>query len=162
MNSAQRLGLASAAAALLAAHAPAPAFAEQHTGKDWTILTSDASVADTKDRLVAAAEKAGAKVFAVVDHQAGATAAGLELAPTTLVIFGNPKIGTPLMQDNPMAGIDLPIRVLIWDEQGRTRVGALSAETIKDRYGLESDDSAEALEGMKGALDKLLAAAAGQ
>lgn len=80
---------------------------------DWIIKDSPSSVADTVAKLTAAIEGAGARVFAVVDHAAGAESIGTPIAPETLVIFGNPKIGTPIIAANPKAGIDLPIHVLI-------------------------------------------------
>ncbi len=97
-------------------------------------------------------------MFARVDHAAGAKKVDAELADATLVIFGNPKIGTPIMQSNLKAGLDLPIRVLIWSEGGKTQLGALDPATLKTRYALgESADGA--LGTMKGALGKLMGAA---
>jgi uncharacterized protein (DUF302 family) len=84
------------------------------------------SAAETLNRLRSALESAGVTVFAVVDHAASAAAAGLPLRPTTLIIFGNPAAGTPLMQANQLAGIDLPLKVLVWEDQ--TRAANLSYE----------------------------------
>ena len=70
---------------------------------------SNASVRATIDRLAAAVTSLGLQVFARIDHAAGAAEAGLELRPTELLIFGNPKGGTPLMQDVQTVGIDLPV-----------------------------------------------------
>ena len=69
---------------------------------------------ETVDRLARAVEARGMTVFARIDHAAGAKQAGLELAPTELLIFGNAKTGTPLMQANPLVGIDLPLKALVW------------------------------------------------
>lgn len=125
----------------------------------WITVESPHSVSVTADKLAAAVEKAGATVFARVDHAAGAKKVDAELADATLVIFGNPKIGTPIMQSNLKAGLDLPIRVLIWSEGGKTQLGALDPATLKTRYALgESADGA--LGKMKGALGKLMGAAA--
>ena len=126
----------------------------------WVTASSPHSVAETTKRLEEAIEKAGATLFATIDHQANASAAGLDLSPVTLVIFGNPNVGTPLMQANPAAGLDLPVRVLIWEEDGETRLGALAPDELKARYGLTEAD--EALAKMKGALDKLMAAASAE
>ncbi|MCY0146604.1 DUF302 domain-containing protein [Hoeflea sp. G2-23] len=120
---------------------------------DWIIKNSDASVEQTADKLVAAVEKAGAKVFARVDHAAGARSIDAELADMTLIMFGNPKIGTPILQASPRAGIDLPNRVLIWDEQGQTRVGYLDPAALKARHQVEGAD--KAFDVMAGALGKL-------
>ncbi|MEE9315200.1 MAG: DUF302 domain-containing protein [Rhizobiaceae bacterium] len=124
----------------------------------WVTKTSPHSVTQTADNLVAAINKAGATLFARIDHQAGAKKVGLEMAPATLVIFGNPKIGTPIMNSNMKAGLDLPIRVLIWSEDGKTQMGALSAGTIKSRYSIEGAE--KPLKMMQGALGKLMGAAA--
>ena len=123
----------------------------------WIIKNSAASVEQTADKLVAAVEKAGAKVFARVDHAGGARSIDAELADMTLVMFGNPKIGTPIMQAAPKAGLDLPNRVLIWDEQGQTRIGYLDPAELKARYKVEGAD--KAFEVMTGALGKLTDAA---
>ena len=122
----------------------------------WIVRDSSHSVSQTADRLAAAVEAAGAKVFATVDHAAGAKAVGDELAPTVLVIFGNPKIGTPIIKADRRAGLDLPLRVLIWEEDGATRVGYEDPENLKARYGIEADESFAA---MKNALEKLTTAA---
>ncbi len=72
----------------------------------------------TLDRLLNALEAKGVTVFARIDHAAGAASVGLPLRPTTLVIFGNPAAGTPLMQAAQTAGIDLPLKVLVWQDAG--------------------------------------------
>ncbi len=147
----RKLVLASAIIALSAAQAVSQASAE------WITRESPASVTETADRLVAAAEGAGATVFARVDHAAGAQAVGEELPPTTLVIFGNPKIGTPILQADRRAGLHLPLRVLIWEEDGATMLGYEDPDALKDRYAIEGADAA--FEAMRGALEKLTTAA---
>jgi uncharacterized protein (DUF302 family) len=77
-------------------------------------LRSAHDVATTLARLTAALDAKGVTVFARIDHAAGAQSVGLALRPTTLVIFGNPAAGTPLMQVAQTAGIDLPLKVLVW------------------------------------------------
>jgi uncharacterized protein (DUF302 family) len=72
---------------------------------------------ETMDRLAADVEARGMTVFARVDHAAGARSAGLELRPTELLLFGNPRGGTPLMQAAQTIGIDLPLRVLVWQDE---------------------------------------------
>ncbi|MCY0094729.1 DUF302 domain-containing protein [Hoeflea ulvae] len=123
----------------------------------WIIKSSSASVEQTADKLVAAVEKAGAKVFARVDHAAGAGSIDAELADMTLVMFGNPKIGTPILQAAPQAGLDLPNRVLIWDEAGQTRIGYLDPAKLKARHKVSGAD--QAFDVMAGALGKLTDAA---
>lgn len=124
---------------------------------EWIVKDSPSGVADTVAKLTAAVENAGAKVFAVVDHAAGAKSVDMPIPDETLVIFGNPKIGTPIIAANPRAGIDLPIRVLIWDDGGTTKVGYVDPEELVAEYGVDS--AGEAIKMMTGALDKLTAKA---
>ncbi len=79
-------------------------------------VASNHGFAATLDKLVTLIEANGLRVFARIDHAANATEVGMELRPTTLVIFGNPKGGTPLMQDRQTAGLDLPLRILVWQD----------------------------------------------
>ncbi|WP_412048744.1 DUF302 domain-containing protein [Hoeflea sp. Naph1] len=152
MTFSRKLKFAAAAATLVMATAGSAA-----ADDGWIVKNSDASVEQTADKLVAAVEKAGAKVFARVDHAAGAKSIDAELADMTLVMFGNPKIGTPILQASPRAGIDLPNRVLIWDEQGQTRIGYLDPAALKTRHKVKGAD--EAFKVMAGALGKLTDAA---
>jgi uncharacterized protein (DUF302 family) len=103
-----------ALAACLAAFLIPPALAQSPS---LVTKKSAHDAAATVTRLEAAIKKRGAAIVATVDHAAAAKANGLELKPATVVIFGNPKLGTPLMQASPTAGLDLPMRVLC----GRTR-----------------------------------------
>jgi uncharacterized protein (DUF302 family) len=106
-------------------------------GTQLTTKQSVHDVAATVERLVAAIEKRGAKVVAKVDHAAAAAGVGLELRPTTVVIFGNPKLGTPLMQENQQAGLDLPLRVLVWrDAAGRVQIGYQAPDRLAAGYGI--------------------------
>lgn len=123
----------------------------------WIIKESPASVETTADKLEAAIGAAGARVFARIDHSEGAKSIDADLADMTLVIFGNPKIGTPILQAAPHAGLDLPIRVLIWDDQGKTKIGYLDPATLQERYSVKGADQSFAT--MKGALEKLTNAA---
>jgi uncharacterized protein (DUF302 family) len=79
-------------------------------------LRSTHDFATTLARLAAALEAKGITVFARIDHAAGAAGVGLPLRPTTLVLFGNPAAGTPLMQAAQTAGIDLPLKALVWED----------------------------------------------
>ena len=72
----------------------------------------------TLDRLLKVLEAKGVTVFARIDHAAGAASVGLALRPTTVVVFGNPAAGTPLMQAAQSAGIDLPLKALVWEDAG--------------------------------------------
>jgi len=98
-----------AAAAIAMAGLPALA-----SNDDIVKVKSFSDVATTMDRLEAAVTGAGANVFARVDHAAGAASVDMELAPTQVLIFGNPKIGTRAMRDDPVAGLFLPMKVLVY------------------------------------------------
>lgn len=125
---------------------------------NWIIKESKNSVVITADKLVKAIKGAGATLFARIDHAAGAQKVGLEMEPATLIIFGNPKLGTPIMKASPRAGIDLPIRVLIWSENAKVQLGALSPASFKERHALNNVDGP--LGKMDGALNKLMSVAA--
>lgn len=116
--------------------------------------TSPHSVADTMDRLAAAVEGAGATVFARVDHAAGAAKVDMDLRPTQLLIFGNPKLGTPAMLDGQTAGLDLPMRVLVYaNDKGLVQVAYHDPADFAAAHGLPGD--AKYITMMSGALDKL-------
>lgn len=125
--------------------------------QDWIVKQSPHDVKTTTERLVAVIKKAGATLFAVIDHQEGAKKAGLEMNEATVVLFGNPKIGTPIMNANPRAALDLPIKVLIWSEGGKTMIGALSPAALKTRYAIEGAEIP--FKKMTGALNKLMGVA---
>jgi beta-galactosidase len=86
------------------------------------------------DRLVAALARREIAVFARVDHGGGARAAGLELAQEELLIFGDPQVGTLLMQSDPEIGYELPLRVLVWQAAGRTQIGYRSPAELAGEY----------------------------
>jgi len=85
------------------------------SASDLITKTSPHSVSETIDRLTAAVEKAGAKVFARVDHAKGAMTVDMELRPTEMLMFGNPKLGTPALQAAQTIGLDLPLRVVAYE-----------------------------------------------
>ena len=124
----------------------------------WIIKDSNNSVSDTADKLVKIIEGAPPKLFARIDHAAGAKSIDMELADSTLIIFGAPQIGTPIMQQNIMAGLDLPIRILIWDDNGQTKIGYLDPEALKARYSIEGAE--KSFKGMAGAIAKMTDGAA--
>src|SRR6266702_8774724 len=96
-------------------------------------------VADTLARLTAMVTGKGMKLFSVIDQAAEARQAGLELRDTTLVIFGNPAAGTPVMAASPLAALDLPLKVLVWDDAGQTKVSYYSPDTLAARHHLGAD-----------------------
>ena len=122
-------------------------------------VKSHHDVKTTVNRLVKALEAKGMKIFVRVDFSKGAKSAGQDLRPTELVVFGNPKIGTKLMQCNQEAGIDLPMKALIWkDKKGQVWVSYNDPEYIADRHDVE--DCGKAVVGkMKAALKNFVTAA---
>lgn len=115
-------------------------------------LKSDHSVAATADKLVNALTGKGLTVFAEIDHAAGAEEAEMTLRPTELIVFGNPKVGTPLMQCAQTTAIDLPQKALVWEDgDGQVWLGYNDPAYLKERHGLEGCD--EALEKVATALD---------
>jgi len=107
---------------------------------------------DTMKRLEAEVKAKGLTVFAHVDHAAGAIAVGLALRPTDLIIFGNAKGGTPLMQQAQTVGIDLPLKALVWqDEQGVTWLSYNDPAYLAGRHGV-GEPARVAVTAMTGAL----------
>ncbi|MDZ4790496.1 MAG: DUF302 domain-containing protein [Hyphomicrobiales bacterium] len=134
------------------------AAAPSYAGNDLVMKQSPHSVTKTLDRLSAILTEKGLAIFARVDHGAGAAKAGLELRPTELLIFGNPKMGTPLMQADQRAGLDLPMKALAWqDASGKVWLGYLPPAAIKERYAIEGKDELLAI--TAAALDTLTTAA---
>jgi uncharacterized protein (DUF302 family) len=115
---------------------------------DWTetqITTkvSPRSVTETVSRFTGILAAKGLKVFAVIDQSAAASAVGMELRETTLVLFGNPAAGTPVMVAAPMSALDLPLKVLIWDDAGQTKVTYYGPAALAARYSLGPDLAAK-------------------
>ena len=144
------------AAALLATLA-VPAAAESD---DLVRVKAGGAVDKTMDALQMAVEAAGATVFARVDHAKGAEEAGMYLRPEELLIFGNPQLGSLVMQDNPLAGLYLPTKVLVYeDADGQTWLVYEEPEEMLD--GLDLPEDAEYLQKMDAALKNLTTEAAG-
>jgi uncharacterized protein (DUF302 family) len=121
-------------------------------------LESPYVFADTVQRLLAAFAEKGIKVFVTIDQQTEARAAGLVMPPTTLIVFGNPKAGTPLMLANPQVGIDLPLRVLVCEpEPGQVAVLFTAASEIIERHSLPPELASNLLPA-----ERLIAAVLGQ
>lgn len=100
---------------------------------------SQFDVSVTLDRLEASLAEKGIKTIARVDHAAAAQSVGMELRPTQVLFFGNPKLGTPLMQCNQEAGLDLPMRVLVWEaEDGSTWLGYHSPQSIVNSLNMQN------------------------
>jgi uncharacterized protein (DUF302 family) len=104
-----------------------------------TIL-SHHSVDQTVQRLEGILQAKGVKLFSVIDHSGEAEKAGMQMRPTKLLIFGNPKAGTPLMIASPSIAIDLPMKVLVWeDADGKVRVSYNTAGYLQSRHGLSPE-----------------------
>jgi uncharacterized protein (DUF302 family) len=110
------------------------------------------------DRLVAAVTAKGMTVLARIDHAGAAEKVGMALRPTEVVIFGNPKAGTPLMQAVQTMGLDLPLKALVWvDEAGKTWITYNDPDWLARRHGVAGEDTVVA--GMAAALDAVTAEA---
>ena len=98
------------------------------------------SVDETVEKLKDILQAKGVMLFALVDHSGEAEKAGMKMRPTKLAIFGNPKAGTPLMLAAPSAAIDLPLKILVWeDAQGKVWVSYNSAAYLQERHGLPQE-----------------------
>ena len=128
-------------------------------GEGMVSVKSAHSVSTTADRLEKVLEAKGMKVFARVDHAAGAASVGQSLPPTELVIFGNPKVGTQLMLCSPSVAIDLPMKALIWEDgNGDTWIAYNDPAFLKLRHDTQGCDAV--LERVAGALNAFATKAA--
>lgn len=142
------------AAGLALAATPAPA-----GDNGMTTKASALGVTETVDAMVAAMEGAGITVFARVDHGAGAQSIGEDIGASQLLIFGSPKVGTPAIKDDPVAGLFLPLKVLVYqDAMGATKVVYEDPAAMLGRLGGVSEDAAY-LQTMAGALARFTDAA---
>jgi uncharacterized protein (DUF302 family) len=96
-------------------------------------------MADTVARLTAVVAARGMKVYAVIDHSGEARDVGLDLRETKLVIFGSPTAATPVIATAPLAALDLPLRVVVWEDGYRTLVSYPAPAVVARRYGLDGD-----------------------
>ncbi len=123
---------------------------------DVVTKPSRQSVAGTVAKLTAMISAKGMRLFAVIDQAAEARQAGLTLRETTLVIFGSPEAGTPVMAASPLAALDLPLKVLIWADGDQTKVSYYAPATLAARHHL-SADLAASLAGINALTDALVA-----
>lgn len=118
----------------------------------------------TMDRLEAAVRtQPGMRVFARIDHAAGAAEVGMALAPMELLIFGNARAGTPLMQMAPTIGLDLPLKVLVWQNpaDGKTWLSYPQPAWLAQRHGIGGDQAGQTVTRMTAALDVVARKATG-
>lgn len=124
-----------------------------------TTVPSSFGPKETADRLEAAIKARGMTLFARIDHAAGAAAAGLNLRPTALLIFGNARAGTPLMQADQTIGLDLPLKALVYqDAAGKVWLAYEDPHHLAERYRL-GDGVAPNVDGMSAGIGALIAEA---
>ncbi|RTZ58588.1 MAG: DUF302 domain-containing protein [Gammaproteobacteria bacterium] len=114
------------------------------------------SVPETMDRLESTVTARGLRIFARIDHEKNATAADMTMNPAQLLIFGNPKMGTLIMKADPAAGLDLPLRVLVYrDDHGKVWLAYHDPKGMKDAYDV---GKVEAISKASAAMDKITTA----
>lgn len=109
------------------------------TANSLVTKLSPLSVSETVERLSDVAVAKGLKLFGLIDHSGEARANGLELRDTKVVIFGSPQAGTPVMAAHPLAAVDLPLKVLVWDDDGQTKLSYTAPGELAARFGLEPE-----------------------
>jgi uncharacterized protein (DUF302 family) len=127
-----------------------------------TTIESHFGPKETLDRLEADVKAKGLTVFARIDHAAGAAAVGMTLLPTAVLIFGNARGGTPLMQASQLIGIDLPLKVLVWqDTSGKTWLSYYDPSVLAKRHGLTTAETTTPVGNLSAALRGITTKAAG-
>jgi len=156
--------------AAIAALAAAPAVAGQHkhhekgkqgTHHGWVEKTSTHDFDTTMKNLKAAIKAKGIHLFNEIDHAAGAAKINAELEPTTVVIFGKPQVGTPLMQCRRSVGVDLPMKILVWQEGDTVKVGTYKPKMLKMRHNLKQERCRKVLKKAGNVVKSLMAEATG-
>jgi uncharacterized protein (DUF302 family) len=110
------------------------------TGKGIVSKSSSHSVEQTVEKLKTILQSKGVALFALIDHSGEAEKVGMKMRPTKLLIFGSPKAGTPLMLASPSIAIDLPLKILVWEDgQGKVWVSYNRPEYLKERHDLPQD-----------------------
>lgn len=123
---------------------------------EYTTKDSPWPVAETVHRLTSAMAERGITIFDTIDQRAAAESAGMALRETVLIVYGNPAAGTPVMDAAPMAALDLPLKLLVWDDNGRTRVSYPTPAVLAARYSLP-EALARPLTGVEHLTDVVLA-----
>jgi uncharacterized protein (DUF302 family) len=127
------------------------------TGTDVSTKLSHLSVNETVAKLTGMIGAKGMKLFAVIDQAAEARQVGLSLRETVLVIFGSPAAGTPVMAASPLSALDLPLKVLVWSDDGQTKVSYYTPAALAARHHL-GPELAGNLAGIDGLTDALVTA----
>ena len=110
-------------------------------GSSPTIKASRYSYSDTVAALTKSILAAGNTIFATIDQSAAAAAVGMTLRPTTLIVFGNPMGGTPLMDAFPLVALELPLKLLIWEEHGKVSVAYVPMSVVAAQYTVAGMDA---------------------
>jgi uncharacterized protein (DUF302 family) len=131
---------------------------ENTTATEAGVITklSRRSVADTAAKLTGLIDAKGMRLFALIDQREEAQRAGLDLRETILVIFGSPAAGTPVMAASPLTALDLPLKVLVWDDEGQTKVSYYAPDALAARHHLGPELAAN-LAGINPLTDALVA-----
>jgi len=109
-------------------------------GKGLIDISSSHSVDETVERVKGILQAKGITLFVLVDHSGEAAKAGMKMPPTKLLIFGNPKGGTPVMLGAPSAAIDLPLKILVWEDvQGKVWITYNSPSYLQERHNIPPD-----------------------
>lgn len=124
-----------------------------HASNEYIQKKSHYGVSETLDRLEAVLRKKGITIFVRVDHAAGARKVGLQMTDTQLLIFGNPKMGTPLMNEQRLMGLDLPMKALAWkDDNNQTWLAYTKPSELQSRHDIKNQ---KIINKMKNALDAM-------
>jgi uncharacterized protein (DUF302 family) len=124
-----------------------------HADDGLVVKPSVYSVAETLDRMETIMKKKGITIFTRINHAQGAKGVGIDMQATELLIFGNPKLGSPLMLSQPKAAIDLPLKAIAWkDKEGKVWLAYNSPEYIAKRHAI--NDTPAVIKKMTGALNK--------
>jgi uncharacterized protein (DUF302 family) len=129
---------------------------EKHVNDKLVVRESKLSVADAVSKLWSFLESKNIKVFAYIDHGAAAQESGMQMADAQVVVFGDPRIGTKLMEEQPQIGIELPLKILIYDANG-TKVAYREPMTYLEEFGIVQNRSiVEKMSQLMAALSKLI------
>jgi uncharacterized protein (DUF302 family) len=131
---------------------------EDHQSVEIVTKLTRISVKDTVARFVDILTKKNLKLFAVIDQSQAAADVGMVLRQTILVIFGDPRAGTPVMEAAPLAALDLPLKILIWSDDEQTKVSYVAPRSLAGRYELKGE-LATKFDGIDPLTDALVAAA---
>lgn len=123
---------------------------------EWVVRTTSQGVEATVRKLEEAIERSGSQVLATFDHAAAAADIGQQLEPTVVVVFARPKASSPLIAANRRLAIDMPQKILVWEEEGDTHIGYVAPASLIARHGLQS--GRPELESLRVSMDALVSA----